>query len=184
MAHKREAEAPENLAVPNSPEAFCPVAKHSHRPHRPGWILIERQEHPPQGMGCASMHVLPDCGTAGWGKCSSTEPFTSDNADPRTAGRTTRLGSAQYTWKLPPQATKEMHPSDNTTCQGRCRLATKQTVAKKPGGNGGRAQEPLLSGMTKGHLALHPAARKVVGRSVRNLCHAERAIVSGVKEGY
>ena len=55
-------------------------------------------------------------------------------------------------------------------------------VAKKPGGNGGRAQEPLLSGMTKGHLPLHPAGRKVVGRSVRTLCHAERAIVSGVKE--
>ena len=50
-----------------------------------------------------------------WAKCSSTEPFTKQQCEcavplaPRTAGRTTRLGSPQHTWKLPPQATKETH---------------------------------------------------------------------------
>ena len=88
-------------------------------------------------MGCASTHVLPDYGTAGWAKCSSTEPFTKQQCEcavplaPRTAGRTTRLGSAQYTWKLPPQATKEMHQSDDNIRHGRCRLATKQTSGQE-----------------------------------------------------
>ena len=55
-----------------------------------------------------------------WAKCS-TEPFTKQQCEcavplaPRTAGRTTRLGSAQYTWKLPPQATKETHQVTTTS---------------------------------------------------------------------
>ena len=84
------------------------------------------------------MHVLPDYGTAGWAKCSSTEPFTKQECEcavpllaPRTAGRTTRLGSAQHTWKLPPQATKEMHQSNDNIRHGRCRLATKQTSGQE-----------------------------------------------------
>ena len=59
------------------------------------------------------MHVLPNLGTAGGPSvvAQNHPPATMracSAAGTKMVGRTTRLGSAQYPWKLPPQATKEM----------------------------------------------------------------------------